>query len=274
LFASMKKMALSLCCAGRSDKLKELLPFGIGAILMALAIFAAMKRVAAVETEIRLRSEPIAVVVASVPIPAGADFHTGNMAAKKVPASGTGRRNVLASDFELLLGAKSKSAIDPGEPILWTDVEEPFNVDIFSKTLPEGQRALTVTVDSTASFSGLLRPGDRVDLLAKDVNNHSKWIRDIRVIAMDHNINRSARSEEALEASAVTLMVSVEEGRAIAEASAEGRLFWFLRNPTDNTTTFSSNKTSPTPELWHAGVRVPPQTVSPASNTNKSESAL
>ena len=267
MFAWMKNKALSFCCAEWSNKLKELLPFGIGAVLMALAVFAAMKRVAAVENEIHRRSAPVAIVVASVPIQAGADFHSGNLASKTVPASGTGRRNVMASDFELLLGAKSKSSIDPGEPILWTDVEEPFETDIFSKTVPEGQRALTVTVDTTASFSGLLRPGDRVDLLTKDTKNHSRWIRDIRVIAMDHNIIRSARSGEALEANAVTLMVSVEEGASIAQASSEGRLFWFLRNPNDNTTAPRKNSAHGGVELWLAGVRAPAGATSPGSSS-------
>jgi len=239
---------------------------------MALAVFAAMKRVAAVEIEIHKRSEPIAIVVASVPIPAGADLHIGNMASKTVPSSGTGRRNVLASDFELLLGAKSKSTIDPGEPILWTDVEEPFDTDIFSKTLPEGRRALTLNVDTTSSFSGLLRPGDRVDLLTKDTKNRSRWIRDIIVIAMDRNIDRSARPEGAMETSAITLMVTTEEGAAIAEASTEGRLFWFLRNPNDNTTDPRMNNRAvyPAVELWHAGVRVLP----PAAGTNGGKSTL
>jgi len=239
---------------------------------MAIAVFAAMKRVAAVEIDILKRSEPIAVVVASVPIYAGADLHIGNLASKTVPASGTGRRNVLASDFELLLGAKSKSAIDPGEPILWTDVEEPFNTDIFSKTVPEGRRALTLNVDTTSSFSGLLRPGDRVDLLAKDAKNRSKWIRDISVIAMDRNTNQSARPEEAMETSAVTLMVTVEEGTAIAEASTEGQLFWFLRNPNDNVADHHKNNRAyyPAVELWHAGIRVPP----PVADTNRGKSTL
>ncbi|MCL1925974.1 MAG: Flp pilus assembly protein CpaB [Syntrophorhabdaceae bacterium] len=254
----MKKKASSFCYAGWNDRLKELLPFGVGVILMAIAVFAAMKRVTAVEIDIRKRSEPIAIVVASVPISAGADFHTENLASKTIPASGTGRRNVLVSDFELLIGARSKSAIEPGEPILWTDVEEPFDTDIFSKTVPEGRRALTLTVDTTSSFSGLLRPGDHIDLLAKDEKNRSKWIRGISVIATDRNINPSASPEEATETSAVTLMVTVEEGAAIAEASTGGRLFWFLRNPNDNVTVSLKNNHAayPAVELWHAGIRV------------------
>ena len=269
----MKKKASSFCFAGWNDRLKELLPFGIGVILMALAVFAAMKRVAAVENEIHQRSEPVAIVVASVPISAGADFHHGNLAGKTIPASGTGRRNVLVSDFELLLGAKSKSAIDPGEPVLWTDVEEPFDTDIFSKTVPEGQRALTLTVDTTSSFSGLLRPGDRVDLMAKDAKNRPKWIRSISVIAMDRNINRSAKPGEATETSAVTLMVTTEEGAAIAEASTEGRLFWFLRNPNDNAAVPRKNSRAaayPAVELWRAGTRVLP----PVADGNGGKSAL
>ena len=142
----------------------------------------------------------------------------GNLSKKTVPASGTGKRNVPAGDFELLLGARAKSPIDPGEPVLWTDVEEPFEADAFSKTVPKGRRALTVSVDMTSSFSGLLQPGDRVDLLAKGPEDKTgAWIRNIPVIAVDRNVNRLARPTDAAETGTVTLMVTPDEGVAIAK---------------------------------------------------------
>ncbi|MBE0603578.1 MAG: Flp pilus assembly protein CpaB, partial [Deltaproteobacteria bacterium] len=174
---------------------------------MGIALYAAGKRVAAIETDIRRKADPVEVVVASVPIPAGEEFMPANIAKKSVPASGTGKRNVPAGDYELLLGSKAKSQIDPGEPVLWTDVEEPFEADAFSKTVPKGRRALTVSVDTTSSFSGLLQPGDRVDLLAKGRENKGdEWIRNVPVIAVDRNYNRLARPTDTPEAGTVTLM--------------------------------------------------------------------
>ena len=262
MFASMKKKALSFFSASWSGKVRELLPLGGGLLLMGLALAAAGKRIAAIETDIRRQVNPVEVVVASVPIPAGEEFMPGNLSKKIVPASGTGKRNVPAEDFELLLGSRAKSRIDPGEPVLWTDVEEPFEADSFSNTVPKGRRALTVTVDMTSSFSGLLQPGDRVDLLAKGPENGTgAWVRDIPVIAVDRHLNRLARPTDAAETSTVTLMVTPDEGVSIASASAGGKLFWFLRNPDDNVAVpidRAGNRPAASPvEVWKGGVRVP-----------------
>ncbi len=262
MFAWMKKKALSFFSASWSDKARELLPLGAGLLLMALALTAAGKRIATIETDIRQRTNPVEVVVASIPIQAGEEFTQENLSKKIVPASGTGKRNVPAEDFELLLGSRAKSRIDPGEPVLWTDVEEPFEADSFSKTVPKGRRALTVNVDMTSSFSGLLQPGDRVDLLAKGPDNGAGgWVRDIPVIAVDRHVNRLARPTDAAESGTVTLMVTPEEGVSIASASAGGKLFWLLRNPDDNvaeTIVRAGARPAASPvEVWKGGVRVP-----------------
>ncbi len=242
----------------------ELLPMGVGVLLVALALAAAGKRVSTVEADLRRRARPVEVVVASVPIPAGDEFTRENLAKKAVPASGTGKRNIPAGDFELLIGARSKSAIDPGEPVLWTDVEEPFDADTFSRLVPSGRRALTIGVDLTSSFAGLLQPGDRVDLLAErtDVKT-SSWIRDIPVIAVDRHHNRLARSQESPETGTVTLLVTPWQGAGIAKASSTGRLHWFLRNPDDNTVASpprAGNDPAGLPvEIWKGGIRIPMQ---------------
>jgi len=262
LFASMKKKMVSFLSAGWSRKPGDLLPLAVGLLLVGIALYAAGKRVAAIETDIRRKAAPVEVVVASVPIPAGEEFMPANIAKKTVPASGTGKRNVPAGDYELLLGSKAKSQIDPGEPVLWTDVEEPFETDAFSKTVPNGRRALTVSVDTTSSFSGLLQPGDRVDLLAKGRENRTdEWIRNVPVIAVDRHHNRLARPTDTPEAGTVTLMVSPGEGIAIANASAGGRLFWFLRNPDDNAAVTvdpaGRRRDDHRVEVWKGGVKVP-----------------
>ncbi len=236
---------------------------GVGLLLMGLALAAAGKRIAAVEEDIRRRNNPVDVVVASGPIEAGEEFTPENLAKKSVPASGTGKRNVPAGDFELLLGSKAKSRVDPGEPVLWTDVEEPFEADVFSKTVPKGRRALTVDVDATSSFSGLLQPGDRVDLLAKGSDGGAeRWVRNIPVIAVDRHLNRLARPSDSQETGTVTLMVTPGEGVTVASASAGGKLFWFLRNPDDNTSLSAERagtrpSGAPRVEVWKGGIRIP-----------------
>jgi pilus assembly protein CpaB len=232
-----------------------------GLLLCGFALAAAGRRVATVEKDLRRQANPMEVVVASVPIPAGETFSMQNLAKKAVPSSGTGQRNVPASDFELLVGARAKTAIDPGEPVLWTDVEEPYDMDAFSRTVLPGRRAMTLGVDMTSSFAGLLHPGDRVDLLVdRSGANSADWVRDIPVIAVDRDHNRLAHPSDKEETATVTLMVTPGEGSRIARTS--GKVHWFLRNPDDNAAVVprpsAKPKTFQVVEVWKGGVKVSP----------------
>lgn len=266
MYSWMKGKAVSFCSANWKGKAMEMLPLVAGILLTGIALAAAGKRISAVESSIRQQARPTDVVVAAFPIAAGTEFTREAIAKKPVPASGVGKRNVPAKDFELLLGAKAKYPIDPGEPVLWTDVEEPYETDAFSSLVSVGRRALTVSVDTTSSFSGMLRPGDRVDLLAEAQDSKvPSWILDIPVISVDRHTNRLAGQAEAAEAETVTLNVTPAEGIGIARASASGKLHWFLRNPADNGVLARDRRqkspaTSPV-EIWKGGIRA----LSPAS---------
>jgi len=261
LFSSMKRKAHSFSSGKWAGKVRTLLPLFAGLLLCGFALAAAGRRVANVERDILQQANPVEVVVASVPIPAGETFGAQNLAKKAIPSSGTGQRNVHASDFELLIGARAKTAIDPGEPVLWTDVEEPFNTDAFSRTILPGRRAMTLGVDTTSSFAGLVHPGDRVDLLVERSGmNSADWVRDIPVVAVDRDHNPLAHPSDKEETTSVTLMVSPREGSRIARAS--GKVHWFLRNPDDNAAEArglpARSTTSRAVEVWKGGVKIPP----------------
>lgn len=261
MFASMKRTARLFFSGKWAGKVRTALPLVVGLLLCGFALAAAGRRVATVEKNIRRQANPVEVVVASVAIPAGETFSGRNLAKKAIPSSGTGQRNVPASEFELLLGARAKTAIEPGEPVLWTDVDEPYDTDAFSRNVLAGRRAMTLVVDATSSFAGLLHTGDRVDLLLERSGTNSReWVRDIPVIAVDRNHDRLAHPTGGEEAATVTLMVTPEEGHRIASAS--GKPHWFLRNPDDNAVVHpvptGKPATPPAVEVWKGGVKVFP----------------
>lgn len=261
MLASMKRKALSFSSGKWAGKARVLLPLFAGLLLCAIALASAGRRVATMEKEIRRQANPVDVVVASVPIPAGETFGVRNLAKKAVPSSGTGQRNVPAGDFELLLGARARTGIDPGEPVLWTDVEEPYDTDAFSRSILPGRRAMTLGVDTTSSFAGLLHPGDRVDLLVEPpAGNTAGWVRDLPVIAVDRDHDRLAHPSDTAETATVTLMVTPEEGVRIAKGS--GNIRWFLRNPDDNVSIAHGSRVKlavyEAVEVWKGGVRVSP----------------
>jgi len=226
------------------------------------AIFLARQRITAAEMDIHRKAAPLDIVVPSAPIPAGSVFTEKNLAKKSVPASGTSSRNVPAAEFELLIGARAKGDLAAGEPILWTDVEEPFDSERFSQTIPAGRRAITFEATISSSFAGLIRPGDSVDLLCEGETGKGirTWIRAIRVISVDRHFSRAPSKEESKEVSTVTVSVTPDEGRLLATGAREGRIHWFLRNPDEPSkpvATFLSRTKRATEiiEIWKAGVQ-------------------
>lgn len=241
-------------------KTREYLPLAAGVALTLAAVFIARNRIDSVEKTIREKASPVDVVVASCAIPKGTVLSPQSLAKLSVPSSGTSRRNVPAAEFELLVGARTKTSIETGEPIFWTDVEEPFEVETFSQAIPQGRRALTIEADLGASFSGLIRPGDRVDIWRQDAAGHPPraWLNNIPVIAVDRDFDHPPDSEESPEASSITLSVTPEEGMRLV-AAPTGELRWFLRNPDDRSRTSlpsrpDSGAHRPV-EIWKAGVR-------------------
>ncbi len=235
-----------------------------GLALTLSAVFLARHRFSAMENELRRKVSPVEIVVPSRPISSGEAFSRDNLSKKTVPSSGTSGRNVPANEFELLIGARSRGNLAEGEPILWSDVEEPFEAENLSRIVPRGRRALTIEADFSSSFSGLILPGDRVDLLCSSANGipARTWIRGIPVISVDRNFNRPPSKEESSGISTITVSVTPEEGTMIAAAARGGQLHWFLRNPEepDDPVPVMTGKPGPVPhfiEIWKGGIREP-----------------
>ncbi len=242
------------------NKVAAYLPLLAGVALTLIAILVARHRIDSVEKDIRLKAAPVDVVVASCAIPKGTALSEQYLAKLALPSSGTSRRNVPAREFDLLIGARTKSAIEAGEPILWTDVEEPFELETLSQAVPQGRRALTLQADLASSFSGLLRPGDRVDIYSRGTDGKTApaWFCDIPVIAVDRHFDRPAATDDSADASTITISVTPDDGKRLAAARTED-LRWFLRNPAEHSRPLAPPGKAfepPSPvEVWRAGVR-------------------
>ena len=184
---------------------------------------------------------PVHVLVALADLPAGHILGAGDVATQALPESYLTRRHVLASDAERMVGLRLAVRVHAGEAILVTDVSDTAERRELAELVLEGRRAMSIEVDATSSFTGLLRPGDRVDVMHTVTSERREH--EARVILQNVLVLATGRDTGGVSASAdpaheqrpreVTLSVTLEQAQLLSVAASGGRLSLVLRNPED-----------------------------------------
>ena len=105
------------------------------------------------------------VVVATKDIPVGTKIDAGMVTSKSYPAGAL--IPGYLKDEKLAIGQISSAPIYAGEPVITQKVTKTEDQKTLAFKVPEGMRALSLTVPHEAWIAGgLPQPGDRVDILA------------------------------------------------------------------------------------------------------------
>jgi pilus assembly protein CpaB len=163
----------------------------------------------------------------------------------------------------LYLGQTTGQSIEEGTMVLVSD----FQVEDVSNTLaskiPVGERAMALAVNNIAGVSGLLKPGDRVDILGTfPVGTKTELIQDGRggesvgyvTMTLLQNVSLLATGQKISSAkskgnrrqggySAVTLSVTIEEAELLTIAQTRGKMSLLLRHREDVDITSIQKKT-------------------------------
>lgn len=195
--------------------------------------------------------EPVPILVARQNIPLGAQLDPASMLAERlIPSAYVENRHVRATDVDRIRGIRVVSGIRAGEALLWTDLATMSDsARDLSSLVRSGMRAITIQADQTATFGGLVRPGDRVDVLLTldrprpDGSEPERvtvpLLQSLIVLAAGQDtgmIQRASQQQQASRAQQiqnVTLSATVEQAQMIAFATQRGRLTLVLRNPDD-----------------------------------------
>lgn len=186
--------------------------------------------------EVKKTSADVKVVVANTALKKG-DFITGDVVAvRDVPADFAHSTALMPAEMDRFDGSKLNSAVKPGEMILWSMLESKKAAS-FSERVETGRRAMTLPVDEINSISGLLEPGDRVDLLVTVDQKGKKitfpLVQNIRVMATGQRVMDDPKSGEKRQYSTVTLDATPEEAQTLVVAREAGKFTALLRNPED-----------------------------------------
>lgn len=217
---------------------KTWLVLGIAIVIGSLAALAARSylsnRVADLEGKARGRN--IAVVVAKIDMVKGTKLSGENVAVRPIPLEYAHSTAVMPDQFERVEGQPLASNVKAGEMILW-GLLEGKKVPTFSARIEAGRRAITVPVDEINSISGMLEPGDLIDLMVT-VDQKGKKItlpllQSVQVMATGQRSVDDPKSGERRLYSTVTLDTDLTQAQNVIVAREAGRLTALLRNPQD-----------------------------------------
>jgi pilus assembly protein CpaB len=104
-----------------------------------------------------------------------------------------------------LPGSLVRNFLDVGTPVTMQDILRPSDRGFLASVLAPDTRAISIKVDEESGVSGLIRPGDFVDVILTQVFDKDKEetkralsetvLGNIRVIAIDQEIAQGARQE-------------------------------------------------------------------------------
>jgi pilus assembly protein CpaB len=116
------------------------------------------------EIAARGKGENVKLVVAKTDLPKGATLGPETLAVRDVPREWAHSNAVTPEQFERIDRGALAHPAKRGEPLLWSQLEGE-KVPTFSARVGAGRRAVTVPVDEISSISGLVEPGDRIDIM-------------------------------------------------------------------------------------------------------------
>ena len=187
----------------------------------------------------------VRMLVAARPLSIGTLLKDEDFREQEVPGEAVPEGAFTSGSASLaeLRGALLRRFIDPNQPVLNTDVLRPRDRGFLAAVLRPGTRAISIGVDVVTGASGLIWPGDEVDMILtqnlQERGNDSPGRRvvgetilsGVRVIAVDQQISPTGTESTTARvvARTVTLEVTPEQAERLAVAQQLGRISLVVR---------------------------------------------
>jgi len=201
-------------------------------------------RLALEKARLAPKSDMVEVVVARRDLRRGELVGPETMAARAMPREFAPGGAITPARFDTVAGAKLQLPMKAGEPLFAASLVSVEAGPISSRIKP-GIRAMTIVVDEVNSLSGMLQPGDHIDLMlsvrpapAAGVMQPEitrTLMQDVAVMAVGRQSRASTNDEPANPRGYTSITVEVDPERAqkLVVAQRSGKLTAVLRNPND-----------------------------------------
>jgi pilus assembly protein CpaB len=206
-----------------------------------LAAYGAKSYLGAQVAEIEAREKNkamVQVVVAKSDLEKGNALSTENLAVRAVPKEWAHSGAITPDQFGRVEGSMLAYPAGAGEPVIWAQLEGQ-RTPSFSARLSQGRRAVTVPVDEISSLSGMVEPGDLIDIvvsISKDKRNFTfTLLQSVTVLATGTQSSPDDKDPEgrARTFTTITLDTSPDDAKRVIAAREVGRITALLRAPND-----------------------------------------
>jgi pilus assembly protein CpaB len=200
------------------------------------------------EEKARLRpnEETVEVMVVKTDVKRGVVVSSDLFAVRKVPKTYTTGGTITPNMFNSVEGARVSVDMRGGEMLLKSSLEG-ADVTTFATKIKPGIRAMTIAVDDLNSISGMLQPGDKVDLFltfktleAPGAGSGARkdqtrlLMQQLPVMATGKQVRPNAGDAVLRAFTNITVEVTLLDAQKLILAQKAGTISAVLRNPTDS----------------------------------------
>ncbi|MEZ4286563.1 MAG: Flp pilus assembly protein CpaB [Polyangiales bacterium] len=207
----------------------------IAAVLGLVLFFLYMRRY---EAEVS-GGERVNILVLTRDIALGEAVDRDAIATRAIPQAYYESRHIPQQHREDVIGVRASIPLKANDSLLWTDLAISRQIDDqgLAQLIRSGLRAMSISA-SNVSFDGLLRPGDRVDVLLTQARPGSNQkvtlplLQNVLVYAVGGDSGMGNTSSNS-RGKNVVLAVTMAQAGLLAHAQLEGIIHLLLRNPDD-----------------------------------------
>src|SRR5690606_24743826 len=178
-------------------------------------------------------------IVADYDLPEGLRLERLHLAVMQVPASWAPSGSIAPEEVDGVEGKVVTTAVRKGDILLRANLA-PRRHEAFSQKVRTGRRAITIPVDAINSVSGMLVPGDLIDLYVSFEYRRKRitapLLQGVLVLATGSDSRQAGQGDEPAQGAAfstVTLDTAPEEAARLVAARQAGTITALLRHPDD-----------------------------------------
>ena len=181
--------------------------------------------------------------VAARPLPAGTLARDEDFAVRSAPSGSVPSGAILDTPDARagLRGSLVRRFLDTGSPVTSEDVLRPRDRGFLASVLAPDSRAVSIKVDAESGVSGLIWPGDYVDVVLTQVSDKADpahrtlsetVLHNVRIIAIDQEIVQGGAANNTTAGKVthtVSLQLAPEQVKKITVAKELGKLSLAIR---------------------------------------------